>query len=149
MSAERSLYGNDKGIALILVLMFVGAVALLGTVAVLMTSTDTKISGNYKASKKAMYVAEAGAQEARERLRGTWPTADGFPDVHHSANKNWTGFLGTNDMTVKKGWQTGNSNHIRRASLQSDLDYTVVIRHLTDDDDNVLYWGDDDPKDGV
>jgi len=149
VSAERSLYGNEKGIALILVLMFVGAVALLGTVAVLMTSTDTKISGNYKASEQAIYAAEAGAQEARERLRGTWPTADGFPDIHHSANKNWTGFLGENDMTVKKGWETGNSNHIKRASFQGDLDYTVVIRHQTDEADNVLYWGDEDPKDGV
>jgi Tfp pilus assembly protein PilX len=141
VSAERSLYGNDKGIALILVLMFVGAVALLGTVAVLMTSTDTKISGNYKASKKALYAAEAGAQEARERLR---LSAEYVITDAHTDKTQWSAFIGTDPKTQKRGYDSSNSMHNKVASLQTDMDYTVVIAHQDDGAGNVLYLGDED-----
>ena len=141
MSAERSLYGNDKGIALILVLMFVGALALLGTIAVLMTSTDTKISGNYKASKKALYAAEAGAQEARERLR---LSAEYVITDAHTDKTQWSAFIGTDPKTQKRGYDSSNSMHNKVASLQTDMDYTVVIAHQDDGAGNVLYLGDED-----
>ena len=68
VSPERSIYGNDRGVVLVLALILLGALALLGTTAVLLNTTDSKIGGNYKASGKALYVAEAGVQEALLRI---------------------------------------------------------------------------------
>ena len=43
------------------VLLIIMIVALLGTIALTVTSTDVGISGNYRASRQAFYAAEAGA----------------------------------------------------------------------------------------
>ena len=40
---------------------------LLGTTAVMTSTTDMKISANYKTGNQAFYVAEAGTEEARAR----------------------------------------------------------------------------------
>ena len=141
VSPERSIYGNDRGMALILVLIFVVALALLGITAVLMTTTDSKIGSNYKASGKALNVAEAGAQEARERLRLN--AANVITDAHTDKTQ-WSAFIGTDPKTQKKGYDSTNSMHNRVASLQTDIDYTVVIVHQDDGAGNVMYWGDDD-----
>jgi len=76
MNSERGLKpqvicfhcGNENGVILTIVLIFVVILALVGATAVVMTTTDTKISANYKASGKVLYVAEAGVQEALYRL---------------------------------------------------------------------------------
>jgi len=48
----RSLFGDENGIILMVVLIFMGILALVGATAVVMTTTDTKIGANYKASEK-------------------------------------------------------------------------------------------------
>ena len=68
MSPERSIYGNDRGVVLVLALILLGALALLGTTAVLLNTTDSKIGGNYKAGEQGLNIAEAGVQEALYRL---------------------------------------------------------------------------------
>jgi len=60
---------NDRGAALVIALMFLAILALVGTTAVLLTSTDLQIGGNYKACTKAFYIADAGLEVARDRLR--------------------------------------------------------------------------------
>jgi len=65
----RSVYGNEKGLALPIALMFLVVLGVMGGAAVMMTRTDIKISGNYKNSEQAFYVAEAGVEHAREVLR--------------------------------------------------------------------------------
>jgi len=68
VSPERSIYGNDRGVVLVLALILLGALALLGTTAVLLNTTDSKIGGNYKAGEQGLNIAEAGVQEALYRL---------------------------------------------------------------------------------
>jgi hypothetical protein len=68
MSAMRLIYGNEKGMVLPLGLMFLAIIAILGTTAVIVTTTDLKIGSNYRASVQAFYVAEAGINEAMHRL---------------------------------------------------------------------------------
>jgi Tfp pilus assembly protein PilX len=68
MSAMRLIYGNEKGMVLPLGLMFLAIIALLGTTAVVVTTTDLKIGSNYKTSEQAFYAAEAGVSEALYRL---------------------------------------------------------------------------------
>jgi len=43
-------------------------IAILGTTAVIITTTDLKIGTNYKLSEQAFYLAEAGISEAMHRL---------------------------------------------------------------------------------
>ncbi len=137
----RSLFGDENGVILTVVLIFVGILALVGATAVMMTTTDTKIGANYRASGKALYVAEAGAHEARERLRPTseYPITDA-----HTDKTQWTAYIGTDLKSQKKGWESSNPMHVKTASLQSDIEYTVVITHQDDGVGNVLYWGDED-----
>jgi len=51
----RSLFGDENGAILVVVLIFVGILALVGATATIITTTDTKIGANYKASEKALY----------------------------------------------------------------------------------------------
>ncbi len=61
---------NEKGIVLVAAISLVAILALLGTVVVTTTSTELLISRNYKTSVQARYVAQAGTEEAKARLRG-------------------------------------------------------------------------------
>lgn len=55
---------NERGMVLLTSLMLMVILFLLGTTAYLITSNDLKIGGNYKTSKQAFYVAEAGIEHA-------------------------------------------------------------------------------------
>jgi predicted acyltransferase (DUF342 family) len=59
---------NEKGIVLIAAIALVAILALAGTAAVITTTTDMKISSNYKTSAQAFYIAEAGIQDGINRL---------------------------------------------------------------------------------
>jgi len=146
MPAIRMIYNNEKGMVLPLGLMFLAIIAILGTTAVIVTTTDLKIGTNYRASEQAFYVAEAGVQEAKARLRSN--AANPINDALHTANPAWQAFIGTDVKAKGKGYDSNNGNHIRVPSLQSDLDYVVEIIHQTDTSGNVLYWGDPD-GDGI
>jgi len=133
----RSVLTNENGVVLIVGLMFMAILAMVGMAAVFMTTTDLQIGGNYRASVQASNVAEAGAQEARERLRLK-------PDANHTDAAQWTLYIGTDEKAQKKGYDSTNSMHNRVASLQIDMEYTVIITHQVDESGNVLYWGDAD-----
>ncbi len=65
----RMVCRNQKGLVLPIALVFLVVLGVMGAAAVMMTRTDIKISGNYKNSETAFYVAEAGIEHAREALR--------------------------------------------------------------------------------
>ncbi|MBW1781901.1 MAG: pilus assembly PilX N-terminal domain-containing protein [Deltaproteobacteria bacterium] len=141
MKMISSPFRNEDGNVLTIVLVFVGILILLGATATMITTTDTKIGANYRASEKALYVAEAGAQEARDRLRLS--STHLITDAHTNSSQ-WTAYVGSDPKAQKKGYDSGNAMHVRVASLQTDMDYTVVIAHQVDGSGNVLYWGDGD-----
>ena len=138
-------FGNEKGMVLPLGLMFLAIIAILGTTAVIITTTDLKIGTNYKLSEQAFYAAEAGVQEAMARFRNNAanPINDGHP-----THTQWRAYIGTDIKAQGKGWETGNLMHVKVPSLQSDLDYVVEIIHQTDATGKILYWGDPD-GDGI
>ena len=79
---------NEKGIALVAALLFLMVLTLVGTTAIMISSTDIKIGGNYKNSKTAFYQAEAGVQYAIQAIENelsagtlTLPPTDGSPPV--------------------------------------------------------------------
>ena len=61
-------FGNEKGFVLPIGLIFLAIIALLGTTAVIVTTTDLKIGSNYKSSAQAFYDADAGAQYVLKKL---------------------------------------------------------------------------------
>jgi hypothetical protein len=65
----RESLGDEKGMVLIVALLLIAALVLLGTTAVMISTTDMKISANYKSSTQAFYIAEAGIEQARAQLR--------------------------------------------------------------------------------
>lgn len=139
------LFKNQQGAVLTVALMFLAILAFLGAAAALLTSTDLRIGGSYKASQRAHYVAEAGAEEARARLCLSFvPSEERIIDNHPTAAQ-WRAYIGTSTKAQGKGYSSGNAMHQRKSRLQTDMDYTVVIRHQTDDGTptgNVLYFGD-------
>ena len=65
---------HERGIALILALLFLSFLSILGG-ALLATSTiDVWISDNYKTAVQNLYLAEAGIEEAREAVRASTST---------------------------------------------------------------------------
>jgi len=55
-------YRNESGAALVIGLIFVAIVGLLGSTAVVLTTTDMQIGANYKQSAQAFYNADSGVQ---------------------------------------------------------------------------------------
>lgn len=62
------MYKQEKGLVLIATLAVISIITLVSTVAVYTTNTDIKISGNYKTSTQAFYLAEAGIHDGIGRL---------------------------------------------------------------------------------
>ena len=145
---SRTSLCDEQGIALVTGLLLVAVLLLLGTTAVLTSTTDLKISTNYKTGSQAFYAAESGVEEARARLRMIHPSnpnliADTFP-----TESQWSAYIGTSGNAQVMGYDSGNSLHLRVASLQSALAYTAKIQHRTNAGGQILYWGDEN-GDGI
>jgi Tfp pilus assembly protein PilX len=130
--------GDERGMVLVVSLLMVAVILLLGTTAFLTTSTDMKISANYKTGNEAFYISEAGIEEARGRLRGG--AANPITDAHPEQT-GWAAYIGPEVKASGKGYNSGNAMHSRYTSL-SALDYTVKIVHATNAAGNLLYWYD-------
>ena len=140
---------NESGAVLIIGLIFMAILSIMGTAAYLTTSNELMISGNYKTAKAAFYAAEAGTEEARARLSD---------DIGQSGTptKEWRAFIGDADSAESIfDYDSSDSDHSLVSSLQTDLVYTVMIRHKTEadidndmnsdgDKDDVVLWGDSD-----
>jgi hypothetical protein len=140
------LFQCEKGMVTAVALLLLAVLTLLGTTAVIVTSTDIQIGGNYKVSEVAFYAAEAGVEEARARLRST-AGANLIVDTYPSST-DWRAYIGTLAMAQKVGFNLSEPKHTRTSSLQTDINYVVEIRHKTDAGGNILYWGDHN-SDGI
>ena len=132
---------NEKGMVLIIALIFMCILAMLGTTAVMTTTTDIKIGANYRESEQAFYAAQAGVEEATARLRAG---AAGAIDDHQPTEIGWRAYIGDLAKASDRGYDSSSGMHVRYESLQSNLEYTVVIRHQTNREGNMVYWGDTD-----
>jgi Tfp pilus assembly protein PilX len=142
-------YMNENGMVIAVALLLLAVLTLLGTAAVVVTSTDILIGGNYKASEQAFYAAEAGVEEARARLRST-AGANLIADTSPTSTE-WRAYIGTLGMAQKAnercqgcvGFDSSLATHSRTNSLQSAMTYVVEIKHKTNAAGNIMYWGDD------
>ncbi len=138
---------SERGAALTVVLGFIALLALWGVTTVTISPSETRTAENYRQTAQyytthaqTFYAAEAGVEEARARLRtytGLHRIVDNAPD-----EPTWGVALETQGEVPEPGDTL--HNYARVASLQSDLPYTVTIRHATRTADAaVLRWGDE------
>jgi len=98
---------NEKGMVLVVGVLLVALLAILGTTAYLNSTTDLKISGNYKASEEVLYAAEAGAEYGVNRLRAALKVLNGstasvVPPTMSGFTFDTSGFLATNGTVTEK-----------------------------------------------
>jgi hypothetical protein len=138
-----NIWCNEKGLAFPLSLAFIAILSILGTMAVVMTTTDLKIGGRHRTALQAFYAADAGTEEARERIRGG--SASNIPDPDQTED-DWRAYIGSATDAAAIGYNNGDSNHYLYSCLETDTnyDYLVEIKHLDDGAGNVMRWGDDD-----
>jgi hypothetical protein len=151
MSAMRLIYGNEKGMVLPLGLMFLAIIALLGSTAVIVTTTDLKIGSNYRASEQAFYAAEAGIQEALYRLSlfddntkaprsGSKIEVNGLTDNNAHINIDPNGLL-TNKTDDDDDGETDEIDELNSNSSQGVIAYdnrnwqTKIMLKISDDAD--------------
>ncbi len=65
---------SEQGNILVMTILILFAVSIIGTTLAMISSTDLKISGNQRSHTEALYVAEAGINEAVHRLSLEDPT---------------------------------------------------------------------------
>ncbi|MDO8723937.1 MAG: pilus assembly PilX N-terminal domain-containing protein, partial [Syntrophales bacterium] len=91
-------FSDEKGMVLVVGLLLIVVLMLLGTTAVMTSTTDMKISANYKTSNQAFYIAEAGIQEALFRISlvndGTKTIAEWGSQVNPSVNGVTNAYIG-------------------------------------------------------
>ena len=142
---------DERGVALVVALLFLTLLSLLGIAGIITSSTDTKIAGNSLSSAKAFYNAEAGAEEARIRLKGSQPSDKivkdpNYPDSKWSAyiltSSSWTtsndpDYASYNSASYRNYIPTSTSQSnttVQINSLQSNISYWVKVKHKTEYD---------------
>ena len=140
---------DQKGIVLILSMVFLSILALLGSTAVVLTTTDMKIGDNYKQNTQAVSAAQAGVAEAINRLNRS-TTETGYAGDTAFTNTTapdplWAAYILTSGAwTTSDDPEHNSDDHNYYPSginytattasvntLQStvDIDYFVKIRH--------------------
>src|SRR5712691_3223494 len=141
--SRHALSGNERGMILAMILLMLPVVTLLGAVAITVSTTDVEISGNYKATVRALAAAEAGLEEARARLIGSAAEATFAGDPAANPNAAWTAYI----LTITT-WQTSHDPQYNAArtnyvpttasrtnttitanSLQTPIAYWVKLQH--------------------
>ena len=137
------IYKNEKGFVLPVGLMFMAVIAVLGTTAVIVTTTDLKIGGNYRDSVQAFCSAEAGIEEARARLMGSSTAASYAGDPSAAYDPWWSAYILTSSSWQPSDDPDYNANYnnyiptlvshtnttVAANSLQAAISYFVKIRH--------------------
>jgi len=72
---------NEKGIALLIVLMALFLVAAVGMGMIYMSNTETSINANYRDTQLAFFSMRGGLEEMRDRLRASAPNPITLPTV--------------------------------------------------------------------
>lgn len=72
---EKSMMGNERGVALVVAVLVMITATFLGIAAVMTSDIETRIAGNQRCSEKAFYAADAGIDRGLDWLltMGTTP----------------------------------------------------------------------------
>ncbi|MDI6797210.1 MAG: pilus assembly PilX N-terminal domain-containing protein [Desulfatibacillaceae bacterium] len=135
------LGARDKGVVLVVGLMFIMVLAAVGSVAYLTTSGDLLVSRNYRQHVEAGFVAEAALQEAKARL--ALDSANAFSISTAVAvgddPRDWSVYIisGPFSMSDDSGFNALYTNDVITSS-QSEMEYMVRIRYKRERDAELL-----------
>lgn len=71
---------GESGIALVVALLIMVLITILGTAAIMTSTTDLKISQNFKKSSDSFYAAEAGIEAGMDFLGSNYDSTNGWND---------------------------------------------------------------------
>ena len=130
---------NEKGIAIVVAILLLLVVTLIGISAINTTTFEASISGNQRASEQAFYVAEAGINELMGRFR---PGATNVISDTAASNSSWKLLLAKSSGlgATKVGYPSGDPNTTSTASLQSQLDFGVEVKHKVDAANQIITY---------
>src|SRR5260370_26983640 len=77
----RNLRNNERGIALLIVLMALFLVASIGMGMICMSNTETAVNHNYRHTQLAFFAMRGGLEEMRDRMRTNAPSPITAPTV--------------------------------------------------------------------
>ncbi len=138
---------DNRGFALVAVLLLMAVVGIVTATVLQTTSTEIQISANHKQAVQDLYAAEAGLAEARSRLRKTRGTETSFiADKAVSPDPLWTAYIVESadwSPSVDPEYAPHETNVIpltghptntvvQPNSLQMGLPYWAKIRHKTE-----------------
>src|SRR6186713_2460558 len=85
---RRRRAGNDRGVALVVVLLLAVALSAIGASLLMLANTETYASMNYRMMSQARYGAEAGVLRAANYLTQTYtsPGQAGDPLANYNMN---------------------------------------------------------------
>jgi Tfp pilus assembly protein PilX len=69
LNFKRSSRDQQRGIALLMVLMALLIIGAIAAGAILLSNAETSISANFRDEQLAFFSAKAGIEEARDRMR--------------------------------------------------------------------------------
>ncbi len=111
---------EETGTALVITLFIMVIMCLIGAAALMTSSVDLRISGNYRVAKQAFYLADAGVNYARINPPYSWYTIG-------------TAKQSLSNLTVAEQRRTGIGNFRAdlRLGVYTDTDTVNPIRTLT------------------
>jgi hypothetical protein len=155
---EGRVINNERGVILVIALMFVCVLAIAGSMAYRMTASELMIARNFDSSKEVFYSASAGLEEARAALGlpstdppGTSPFGNAIYDPAVSSSStppypdpHWTAYiLATSPWSFSDDPDydiavTNDTNYIPDVS---QTDTSITINTVQSDTDNWLdFW---------
>lgn len=121
-----SKINNESGVALVIALLIMVLLTILGTAAIMTSTTDVKIAANFKKSTNAFYAAEAGIEAGMDFLNS--------PGIF-DATTGWNLFLGNNvPLGTTNTEVTTGANAFYTISAKDDE--PTVLSWVTDEDGN-------------
>jgi hypothetical protein len=93
---------EEKGVALVTALLILLALSIIGATAINTAVTDTKISGNVKDTKEALFIAEGGLSYAGEYLQQNLDQWDSYTTPQTLINETTLGD-GSFNVTIEDG----------------------------------------------
>lgn len=102
MMSIQTLRTDERGMVLSTAMIFLAILGILGTTAIVVTTTDIKIGGNYKTNIQAFYIAEAGIQDGIGRLvNGTISDSGSESDTGWNSGNTYSTSGFSNSITVQ------------------------------------------------
>lgn len=121
------MLGKQDGFLLVAALTLLSVLVLVGGTAVLLSSTDLKISANFRATESALQVAMAGAARGRELLRQLNAASTDLT----SFTDELSGFKGSNG--VLEGYAAGSDDVQVAAGTLNGVSYVVFATNDAQD----------------